>query len=55
MFHFAFSELNFGIFRSLKIKRDEVNHFIEEKLPSIVDEALKEVTNTGYEFYLYQD
>ena len=49
MFHFAHNDLNFGIFRILKIKRDEVNQFIEEKLPSIVDEALKEVTNTLYE------
>ena len=49
MFHFAHNDLDFGIFRILKIKRDEVNQFIGEKLPSIVDEALKEVTNTLYE------
>ena len=49
MFHFSHNDLDFGIFRILKIKRDEVNQFIEEKLPSIVDKALKEVTNTLYE------
>ena len=49
MFHFSHNDLDFGIFRILKIKRDEVNQFIEKKLPRIVDEALKEVTNTLYE------
>ncbi len=49
MFHFAHNDLDFGIFRILKIKRDEVNQFINEKLPSIVDEALGEVANTLYE------
>ena len=48
MFHFAHNDLDFGIFRILKIKRDEVNQFIDEKLPSIVEEALEEVTNTLY-------
>ena len=48
MFHFAHNDLDFGIFRILKIKRDEVNQFIDEKLPSIVDEALAEVTDTLY-------
>lgn len=52
MFHFSHNDLDFGIFRILKIKRDEVNQFIEEKLPSIVEEALKEVTNTLYESQL---
>ena len=49
MFHFSHNELNFGIFRILKIKRGEVNQFIDEKLTGIVDEALKKVTNTLYE------
>ena len=52
MFHFSHNDLDFGIFRILKIKRDEINQFIDEKLPSIVDEALKEVTNTLYESQL---
>ena len=29
MFHFAHNDLDFGIFHILKIKRDEVNQFIE--------------------------
>ena len=49
MFHFAHNDLDFGIFRILKIKRDEVNQFIDEKLPTIVDEALAEVTDTLYD------
>ncbi len=49
MFHFSHNDLNFGIFRILKIKRDEVNQFIDEKLPNIVDAALKKVTKTLYE------
>lgn len=52
MFHFAHNDLDFGIFRILKIKRDEVNQFINEKLPSIVDEALAEVTDTLYDSQL---
>ena len=52
MFHFAHNDLDFGIFRILKIKRDEVNQFIDEKLPNIVDAALKEVTKTLYESQL---
>ena len=49
MFHFSHNDLDFGIFRILKIKRDEVTQFIEEKLPSIVDEALAEVTDVLYD------
>ena len=49
MFHFAHNDLDFGIFRILKIKRDEVNQFIDEKLPNIVDEALVEVAEALYE------
>ena len=49
MFHFSHNDLDFGIFRILKIKRDEVNQFIDEKLPSIVNEALAEVADTLYD------
>ena len=52
MFHFSHNDLDFGIFRILKIKRDEVNQFIDEKLPSIVDKALAEVTDTLYDSQL---
>ena len=49
MFHFPHNDLDFGIFRILKIKRNEVNQFIDEKLPTIVDEALTKVTEALYE------
>ena len=52
MFHFSHNDLDFGIFRILKIKRDEVNQFIDEKLPSIVDEALAEVADALYDSQL---
>ena len=52
MFHFSHNDLDFGIFRILKIKRDEVNQFIEEKLPSIVDKALSQVTDALYDSQL---
>ncbi|RKU16319.1 hypothetical protein C6503_12900 [Candidatus Poribacteria bacterium] len=52
MFHFAHNDLDFGIFRILKIKRDEVNQFIDEKLPSIVDEALSGVAQALYDSQL---
>ena len=52
MFHFAHNDLDFGIFHILKIKRKEVNQFIDEKLPSIVDKAIEKVTNTLYESQL---
>ena len=52
MFHFAHNDLDFGIFRILKIKRDEVNQFIEEKLATIVDEALAEVADALYDSQL---
>ena len=52
MFHFSHNDLDFGIFRILKIKRDEINQFIDEKLLSIVDKALTEVTDTLYDSQL---
>ena len=54
MFHFSHNDLDFGIFRILKIKRDEVNQFIDEKLPTIVDKSLKEVANALYDSQLTQ-
>ncbi len=48
MFHFAHNDLDFGIFRILNIKRAEITHFIDEKLPTIVGEALAEVAHTLY-------
>ena len=54
MFHFTHTDLDFGIFRILKIKRDEVNQFIDEKLPAIVDEALSDVADALYDSQLTQ-
>ena len=52
MFHFAHNDLDFGIFRILNIKRAEISQFIDEKLPSIVDETLDEVAHTLYDSQL---
>ena len=52
MFHFLHNDLDSGIFRILKIKRNEINQFINEKLPSVVDEALAEVTDALYDSQL---
>ena len=49
MFHFSHNDLDFGIFRILKIKRDEVNLFIDEKLPSIVEAAIGGVADALYD------
>ena len=49
MFHFSHNDLDFGIFRILKIKRDEVNQFIDEKLPSIVEAAIGGVAEALYD------
>jgi adenine-specific DNA-methyltransferase len=45
MFQFDQNELDFGIFKVLRMKREQVNYFIETELGQIVDEALKEVAN----------
>ena len=52
MFQFTHTDLDFGIFRILKIKRDEVNQFIDEKLTTIVEEALAEVADKLYDSQL---
>lgn len=38
------SDLDFGIYRLLRIKRDEVRAFLDEQLPAAVDEAFAAVT-----------
>lgn len=52
MFHFTHTDLDFGIFRILKIKRDEVSQFIDEKLTTIVDEAITDVAKSLHESQL---
>lgn len=54
MFQFSRTDLDFGIFRILKIKREEVNQFIDDKLTAIVDAALTEVANKLYDTQLTQ-
>ena len=54
MFHFAHNDLDFGLFRILKIKRDEINQFIDEKLPTIVNKVLAEIAKTLYDSQLTQ-
>ncbi len=54
MFQFSHSDLNFGIFRILKIKREEINQFIDNKLVAIVDAALTDVAKELHESQLTQ-
>ncbi len=54
MFQFSHTDLDFGIYRILKIKRKEVDQFIDEKLTEIVDEALTDVANELYDHRLIQ-
>ena len=54
MLQFAHSDLDFGIFRILNLKSDEVNQFINEKLTTIVDKALTDVAETLHETQLTQ-
>lgn len=49
MFHFAHTDLDFGIYRILKIKRDEVDQFIDKKLATIVEKSLVKVADTVYD------
>lgn len=43
MFQFDQSDLDFGIYRIMRMKRDEVNRFIEEDLPTQITDGLKEL------------
>ncbi|WP_259210960.1 DNA methyltransferase [Salinibacter ruber] len=43
MFQFDDTELDFGIYKVLKLKRQEIERFIDEELPEIVQSALEEV------------
>lgn len=45
MFQFDQNELDFGIFKVLRLKRQQVNYFIETELEQIVTKALKDVAN----------
>lgn len=43
MFQFDQSDLDFGIYRIMRMKRDEVNRFIEEELPAQISASLNEL------------
>ena len=43
MFQFDQADLDFGIYRIMRMKRDEVNRFIEEDLPAQITDGLKEL------------
>jgi adenine-specific DNA-methyltransferase len=44
MFQFDQSDLDFGIYRIMRMKRDEVDRFIEEELPAQITEGLRELS-----------
>lgn len=41
LFEFEDQDLDFGIYRIINIKRDEIRKFIDEELPEIIDEEIK--------------
>ena len=43
MFQFDQADLDFGIYRIMRMKRDEVNRFIEEELPAQISAGLSEL------------
>ncbi|NLB82549.1 MAG: site-specific DNA-methyltransferase, partial [Clostridiaceae bacterium] len=43
MFQFDQADLDFGIYRIMRMKRDEVNRFIEEELPAQISACLNEL------------
>jgi len=43
MFQFDQADLDFGIYRIMRMKRDEINRFIEEELPAQITEGLCEL------------
>ena len=43
MFQFDQSDLDFGIYRIMRMKRDEINRFIEEELPAQITAGLSEL------------
>lgn len=43
LFQFDMSDLDFGIYRLLRLKRDEIEAFLQKQLPRQVDDAFSEV------------
>lgn len=47
MFQFDQADLDFGIYRIMRMKRDEVSRFIEEELPAQITAGLQELAGLG--------
>src|SRR4051812_41492889 len=45
LFQFDYADLDFGVYRLLRLKRNEVEAFLSEQLPSRVDEVFKVVAS----------
>ena len=43
MFQFDQSDLDFGIYRIMRMKRDEISRFVDEELPAQISEGLSEL------------
>src|SRR5437773_5629171 len=48
LFQFDFADLDFGIYRLLRLKRGEVEAFLTEQLPRRVDEVFKGAAGEVY-------
>ena len=47
MFQFDQADLDFGIYRIMRMKRDEINRFIEEELPVQISDGLRELAGVN--------
>jgi adenine-specific DNA-methyltransferase len=47
MFQFDQADLDFGIYRIMKLRRDEISRFIEHDLPEQITEGLQELSGTS--------
>ena len=47
MFQFDQTDLDFGIYRIMRIKRDEISKFIVEELPAQITEGLRVLVAAG--------
>jgi len=53
MFQFDQSDLDFGIYRIMSMKRDEVNRFIEQDLPAQITAGLSELAGLSQGASMY--
>ena len=47
MFQFDQTDLDFGIYRIMKAKHDEIAKFLEQDLPAEIDEGLQSLGNSA--------